>query len=519
MKSLVSYNGKVYGAMNSTDVQLIYYSHEAVQEGRSAGDVAAAQLAGRALGGPRHQPRADSGVVPLWIYTGPGRRGGLGLPRIRGLPQRHQATASYDYTTHKWEISGPGFTATWNLLAQMQPLEEPESMWSNPNADATVALTLMPHQQVGIVFDGSWVATAYVPGGLATVAGIHQCLRRGQPAAPRRGRHRATTNQSGGWALSVPGLAPHPSLSQAFIEAASIRLPSSPTSTRQRATCRRGPTSSAQPAWLASVKVNPVSQLRVGPAALHDVPTQPPGLRPGLERDSAADRTRSPRAPSTPSQAAASVRQRGHARSSGSGERGANEEMSQVVDLSPGVPPGRTGRAAHRRTAKNVTVETPLRRRVDGPVRWSLPMLVVVLVFMGWPAIWTFVLSFTNMTVTGPTATHYQFVGLANYRQLFSTGSGLVDSVGKSIYYLVVSGYLGQAVLGFLLAYFLSRSDLRRRAPPSAPSSSWRGCIPEIVTSYMWFVLLSDGGGHAAGVPPVRPATTRVGWSPTRCSP
>ena len=86
------------------------------------------------------------------------------------------------------------------------------------------------------------------------------------------------------------------------------------------------------------------------------------------------------------------------------------------------------------------------------------PMLVVVLVFMGGPAVWTFILSFTNMTVTGPTATHYQFIGFANYKQLFSTGSWLLDSVGKSIYYLVVSGYLGQAVLGFLLAYFLSRS-------------------------------------------------------------
>ncbi|MGA2472184.1 MAG: sugar ABC transporter permease [Acidimicrobiales bacterium] len=142
--------------------------------------------------------------------------------------------------------------------------------------------------------------------------------------------------------------------------------------------------------------------------------------------------------------------------------------------------------------AGNVTVETRARRRLTG-LTMVAPMLIVVLVFMGWPAIWTFVLSFTNMTVTGPTATHYQFVGLANYRELFSYGSGLLDSVGKSLYYLIVSGYIGQAALGFLLAYFLSRSAYGVRAVVGAVVIvAW--LIPEIVTSYMWYVLLSDGG-------------------------
>jgi multiple sugar transport system permease protein len=167
--------------------------------------------------------------------------------------------------------------------------------------------------------------------------------------------------------------------------------------------------------------------------------------------------------------------------------------MSQVVDLSPGVPEDQPGEPVLAPLhPKNVTVETPLRRRLTG-ISMVAPMVVVVLVFMGWPAVWTFVLSFTNMTVTGPTATHYQYIGFANYQQLFSSGSGLADSVGKSAYYLVVSGYLGQAVLGFFLAYFLSRSTYAVRAAVGAVVIvAW--LIPEIVTSYMWFVLLSDGG-------------------------
>ncbi len=256
MKSIVSYNSRVYGAMNSTDVQLAFYSHKlfkqaglpATWQPRSWADV---------LSAARAIKRRDPGVVPLWIYTGQA----VGeASSFRGFEVFLNGTKDrlYDYTTHKWEISGPGFNATWSLLAQMQPLEEPESMWSNPNADATVALTLMPHQQVGIVFDGSWVATAYVPGGLAPWPGFFSAY--GEVGIPTQtGAAPGYTNQSGGWALSVPNLAPHPSLSQAFIEAAS----SAPIlAAFDSASGNLPPRVDVipQPAWQASVKINPVSR-------------------------------------------------------------------------------------------------------------------------------------------------------------------------------------------------------------------------------------------------------------------
>ena len=256
MKSLVTYNGKVYGAMNSTDVQLIFYSKKlfaqaglpATWQPHNWQDVLSAA---RAIA--RH---AGSGVVPLWVYTGQA----VGeASTFRGFEVFLNGTKDrlYDYTRHKWEISGPGFDATWNLLAQMQPLEEPESMWSNPLADATVALTLMPHQQAGIVFDGSWVATAYVPGGLQPWPGFFSAY--GEAALPTQtGAAPTYTNQSGGWALAVPTLAPHPSLSQAFVEAANA----APLLAKfDPATGNLPPRADVlvQPAWRASVKVNPVS--------------------------------------------------------------------------------------------------------------------------------------------------------------------------------------------------------------------------------------------------------------------
>ena len=259
MKSLVTYNGQVYGAMNSTDVQLIFYSHKLFSQAglpakwqpHSWQDIlSAARAIARAN-------RNNSNVVPLWIYTGQA----VGeASAFRGFEVFLNGTKDrlYDYTTRKWEISGPGFNATWNLLAQMQPLEQPEAMWSNPNADATVALTLIPHQQVGIVFDGSWVATAYVPGGLQPWPGFFTAY--GEAALPTQtGAAPGYTNQSGGWALSVPRLAPHPGLSQAFVEDAS----SAPILAKFDPASGNLPPRAdvlTQPAWRASVAVNPVSQ-------------------------------------------------------------------------------------------------------------------------------------------------------------------------------------------------------------------------------------------------------------------
>lgn len=148
-------------------------------------------------------------------------------------------------------------------------------------------------------------------------------------------------------------------------------------------------------------------------------------------------------------------------------------------------------------------VETPLRRRVTG-FSMVIPMTVVVLVFLGWPTIWTFVLSFTNQTVTGPTATHYQYIGFANFEQLFSSGSGLVASIGHTLYYLVVSAYFGQVVLGFAMAYLMARCNYAVRAVVGAiVIVAW--LVPEIVTAWMWFVLLGNGGTmsqafHALGL-------------------
>jgi multiple sugar transport system permease protein len=145
------------------------------------------------------------------------------------------------------------------------------------------------------------------------------------------------------------------------------------------------------------------------------------------------------------------------------------------------------------------------RRRKATALTMLAPLILVVVAFLGWPIVWTLVLSLTNKAITGPTASHWQFVGLANYRELFASGSGLVHSVLVSLYYLIASAYIGQAVFGFGIAYLMQRCPYAVRAVVgSVIIAAW--LIPEIIAAWMWFTLLSNGGTlgqglHAVGLP------------------
>ncbi|HUD36218.1 MAG TPA: sugar ABC transporter permease [Streptosporangiaceae bacterium] len=165
-----------------------------------------------------------------------------------------------------------------------------------------------------------------------------------------------------------------------------------------------------------------------------------------------------------------------------------------------------TGTLHPRRAAAlraRLSVRGASARRLTG-ITMTAPLIVVVLAFLGWPIVWTLALSLTNKAITGPTALHSSFIGLANYKELFASGSGLVHSILLSLYYLVASAYIGQALFGFVIAYLMRRCPYRVRAVVgSIIVVSW--LVPEIIAAWMWFTLLSDGGTlaqalHGAGI-------------------
>ena len=215
MRKIITYDGKIYGVMNGTDVQLLYYDVNLFKKAgipvpwqpHSLADIVAAAKKLKA---------ADPGVVPAWIYTG--------LPlgeasSFRGFEVFLNGTGQqlYDSATGKWEVGGPGFTATWNFLQAMRPYEEPESDWSNPNGASTVNLTLMPAQKVGMVFDGMWVSENYVTGGPKPWPQFNSSYEVAKlPTSDGQGT--GYVDQSGGWAWAIPVRAHSPALALDMIE-------------------------------------------------------------------------------------------------------------------------------------------------------------------------------------------------------------------------------------------------------------------------------------------------------------
>jgi multiple sugar transport system permease protein len=142
------------------------------------------------------------------------------------------------------------------------------------------------------------------------------------------------------------------------------------------------------------------------------------------------------------------------------------------------------------------------RQLVAGTVMLA-PFTVLVGALLGWPIVWTFLLSLTNEQLTGPTALHHKYIGFGNFSTLL-TSSDFLGSLWHSIEYLVGSAYIGQVLLGFLLALLLRRCNRRVQAIVGAiVIMSW--IVPEVIAAFMWFSLLGQGGVvqevlHAVGI-------------------
>ncbi|MDF2963176.1 MAG: sugar transporter permease [Paenibacillus sp.] len=120
------------------------------------------------------------------------------------------------------------------------------------------------------------------------------------------------------------------------------------------------------------------------------------------------------------------------------------------------------------------------------------PLLVILFIFLAWPVIWTFFLSFTNLQLTGSTAKDWDWVGLSHYINLFKD-TEFFNSARLSLVYFIGSAFFGQCVLGFFLALLIEKRRRWTRAGVGGVIIlAW--VIPEIVASFMWFALLSDGG-------------------------
>ncbi len=121
----------------------------------------------------------------------------------------------------------------------------------------------------------------------------------------------------------------------------------------------------------------------------------------------------------------------------------------------------------------------------------SLPALALIAVFVAGPALYSIWLSFTDTSLVGVDARHPSFVGLANYKFLFST-SGFFQSLGISAEFVFFSAILGQFLLGMIAAFVLARSQIRFKSLFGA-AILLPMVVPEVVASLAWGSMLAPG--------------------------
>ncbi|MFD1543030.1 carbohydrate ABC transporter permease [Nonomuraea guangzhouensis] len=122
-----------------------------------------------------------------------------------------------------------------------------------------------------------------------------------------------------------------------------------------------------------------------------------------------------------------------------------------------------------------------------------LPALVLIGVFLVFPALWTIYLGLTDYRLTGLAAADPHVVGLGNYTRALSDPRFL-SSLWLTVVYVGGSAILGQAGLGFTLAWLLrTRGGPLRRAVEGVVLLSW--ILPSTVVGFLWFALLDRDDG------------------------
>ncbi|HEV7277350.1 MAG TPA: sugar ABC transporter permease [Devosiaceae bacterium] len=140
------------------------------------------------------------------------------------------------------------------------------------------------------------------------------------------------------------------------------------------------------------------------------------------------------------------------------------------------------------------------------------PGALLVGAFVLLPFFWVIFVSFTNRTLLGRTALNPEFVGLANYIQLFDpttffTRGQFGFSLILTTQFVIFSALIGQALLGLLLAWLIQTiPPALKRIVESAVIAAW--ILPEVVIGFAWFAFLDYDNGtlnmilRGLGLPP-----------------
>lgn len=121
-----------------------------------------------------------------------------------------------------------------------------------------------------------------------------------------------------------------------------------------------------------------------------------------------------------------------------------------------------------------------------------VPSVLLLLLFLLAPVVWSFYASFTDASLSGEAARDPQWVGADNYARMF-TDDSFPLAAWLTVVFVAASAVLGQNVLGLLIALLMNRS---RRVVSSlvgtAVVAAW--VLPEIVAAFAAYAYFNRDG-------------------------
>jgi multiple sugar transport system permease protein len=119
--------------------------------------------------------------------------------------------------------------------------------------------------------------------------------------------------------------------------------------------------------------------------------------------------------------------------------------------------------------------------------------MVLIAVFLVFPAFWVLYLGLTDQALTGVKAVLPSFIGFKNFQ--FALGDSFFYNALKiSFLFVLGSAWLGQALLGLILALILYElKGVWRNLVSGAAVIAW--IIPEVVVAYLWIAFLDKDFG------------------------
>lgn len=128
-----------------------------------------------------------------------------------------------------------------------------------------------------------------------------------------------------------------------------------------------------------------------------------------------------------------------------------------------------------------------------GAAAFLAPALLLISVFLVFPALWSLYLGMTNYRLSGSAAKNPKFVGLDNYISALSDDRFL-NSLVLTLLFVFGSAVIGQSVLGFAIAWTMTRVRKSVRAVVEFfVLLAW--IIPSSVTTFLWYALLDRSNG------------------------